>query len=62
MSAKTSGYSNATRKAKLDTKREAAFARQAQWEKLTPSQQVASLRTRRGQSKRQIARIERAAK
>ena len=42
----------------MDLKRREADARLVEWERLTITQQIASLKERRGESKRQMARLE----
>lgn len=56
-SVKVAGYSNATLHAKRDSKRIAAGRRSAEWDKLTATEKMASLRIRRGDSVRQLLRL-----
>lgn len=56
-SIKTAGYNNATLHAKRDRKRAEAIARNNEWARHTVEEAIASLNTRRGESKRQLARL-----
>lgn len=55
---KTEGYSSDTLHHKRDLKRREAKSRQAYYKTLTLEQQLALAVSRRGESKREIARIE----
>lgn len=57
-SVKTEGYSNATLHAKRDRKRAEAIARNNAWARHTVEEKIASLNTRRGESRRQLARLQ----
>lgn len=54
---KTEGYSNATLHAKWERKRAEAIARNNAWARHTREEKIASLYARRGESKRQLARL-----
>jgi len=54
---KQNGYNSSVLRAKRNQKRHDADDRQAAWESLTPTEQLNSLKGRRGESKRQVARI-----
>ncbi len=58
MGGKTEGYNSTVLHANRQRKRDDAEERLSVWEKLTPKQQLACISTRRGESKRQVARIE----
>lgn len=59
---KIGGYNSSILRAKRNQKRHEAEARNQAWSDLTPKQQLASLAGRRGESKRQVARIQAANK
>jgi hypothetical protein len=54
---KTSGYKQAKRRAKLNARRDAADERMAQHDALSVAQKIAKAKSRRGESKREIARL-----
>ena len=54
---KTKGYKSFKIKAKQDRKRKEAEARNKAWRALTKEQQIQSLQSRRGNSKKQIEKI-----
>ena len=58
---KQNGYNSTVIRAKLNQRRHDADDRLAAWESLTPTEQLNSLKGRRGESKRQVARIQAAA-
>lgn len=51
------GYSNAKRNARRDQRRADAEARQLRYDKLTVKEKIALAQSRRGESKREIARL-----
>lgn len=57
-SVKTAGYSNATLHTKRQQRRIDAECRQDKWDALTSEQKIDSLRIRRGDSVRQLLRLE----
>jgi hypothetical protein len=57
MSIKTNGYSSAKLHAKWDRKRQEGEARQREHDKLTAQDKISLAKTRRGESKREIARL-----
>lgn len=57
-SIKTAGYSNATLHAKWDRKRAEAIARNNAWDRHAVEEKIASLHARRGESKRQLDRLQ----
>jgi hypothetical protein len=54
---KVNGYSNVKRLVKLNRKRATADQRQAAYDKLTPKQKLERCAARRGESKREVARL-----
>lgn len=54
---KTEGYSNATLHAKGDRKRAESIERNNAWARYTTDEKIASLHTRRGNSFRQLAKL-----
>lgn len=54
---KTGGYSSAKLQAKRNRKREEALDRQAEHDTLTVEEKIAKARDRRGNSKRELARL-----
>jgi hypothetical protein len=54
---KTEGYSSATLHAKRNSRRQDAEARHRLYDQLTSIEQIALCDSRRGQSKREVARI-----
>jgi hypothetical protein len=55
---KVNGYNSSILRMKRKQKRADAEARQVAWEELTPTEQMNSLKGRRGASARQVARIQ----
>ena len=57
MPIKVNGYSNKVKLAKKQAKRDAAEARQVVYDDLTTPAKVRIIKSRRGESKRELARI-----
>jgi hypothetical protein len=55
---KQNGYNSSVLRAKRKARQFAADDRLAAWKDLTPTEQLNSLKGRRGESKRQVARIQ----
>lgn len=55
---KVNGYNSSIIKMKRKQRRADAEARQEAWDSLSPNSQLNSLKGRRGESKRQVARIQ----
>lgn len=55
---KTKGYKSFILHRKKDKKRKEALERNKKWAQFSPAEQIAILKTRPGQSKRQVARLE----
>lgn len=54
---KQNGYSNKTRLAKLNKRREEAESRNAAWQKLSNKQKIEACLRRRGECKKQLAKL-----